>query len=318
MIVIYVPRCQGGVRNVTLSLAESIRSKGIDVFTVHDHYSLLSFSIRYFFATRRRPSAILSLSSGIFAPLFERSVYILHGFPVKPLYGFFRAESLKVCARLASLSGAKTSAVSYLTKNIFQRIYGIHVDFVIPNGVSSHFHSAPSPSLPKAKRVLYLGRLSSNKGVLELAAAFFSSSLPSKGYQLWIAGSGPLGGRLAELASSSGSVVYLGEVDEDVKMNLYLDSEIFVSLNDFEPFGVTAIEASFACCKTILAYGTGIADHFPMGGVLIKCDPQSKRSVAGALEAAVELGFPAPLDPLQKLVYDYSFIASKYLAILDP
>jgi glycosyltransferase involved in cell wall biosynthesis len=317
MILVYVPGLQGGVRNVTISLARAMQARGHEVVLVNSLFHLLSRSLRYLFHRGHRPKAILSLDSGVLSLFFARSVYILHGFPVKPLYGFLRSTSLKACALLAALGGSRLSAVSYLTRNVFQRIYGITVDLVIPNGVSPDFHSIPVAPLDKQKSVLYLGRLSYNKGVLELISAFLSSSLSSSGYKLLIAGSGPLQWEIQQAANVYDSVTYLGEVPEDAKIQLYIDSDIFVSLNDFEPFGVTAIEAAFTRCKTILAYGTGIADHFPVSGTLLKCDPLSCNSIICALEAASEMPTPPPLNDIEACQYDYKQIASAYLAALD-
>jgi glycosyltransferase involved in cell wall biosynthesis len=316
VILVYVPSSIGGVRSVTEHIALELASKGHDV---RIESSLVSLTVKTISCRLRGNTVfgILSLSSGIISYLFNSSVFIIHGYPVKPFYGFIRANALVNVTRLAKYGGAKLISVSHLARNVHQRIYGIRVDRVIYNGVDSEFFNIKSDQIDKEKIVLYIGRLQSSKGIETIIHAFLNSALIQQGYTLVLAGDGPLRSFVQEHSNRYKSIHYFGGVDEATKISLYSKAEIFVSLYDFEAMGVVYAEALMASCKIVFPIACGASEFIPAYYSHAKCDPYDINSVSEAMESVVKDSTPVLMDK-DKSKFSYSSIALAYLNSLSP
>jgi glycosyltransferase involved in cell wall biosynthesis len=315
VIIVYVPFGFGGVRSVTEHIALELAHKGYNVEVKNSLVSLIATTVGF----RIRGYSvfgILSLASGVLSCLFNRSVFIIHGYPVKPFYGFIRLNILLSVTRLAKYGGAKLVSVSHLARNVHQRIYGIKVDKVIFNGVDSDFFNLDIGQLNKEKIVLYLGRLQPSKGIEAITYAFLNSSLPEGGYTLVFAGDGPLGNFVKEYSDKYESIHYLGSVDESTKVNLYSRAEIFISLYDFEAMGVVYAEALMASCKIVFPIACGASEFIPAYYSHAKCDPYDIDSVSEALESVIADPVPILMDK-DRHKFSYSNIALDYLSSLS-
>jgi len=314
-LLFYIPTSQGGIRQVHEALFFQFHSRGLRLRRASSLRELVHLCLVSIIRNRCRPYAILALQCGFLAPLFNRSIYILHGFPVKPFYSPLRTYALILAASFARAFGSRLTAVSFLTKNIFQRIYGIYVDAVINNGVDSAYHLLQTTQ--KKRQILYLGRLAHNKGIEIIVTTFLALDLASQGYLLAIAGSGDLEGYVRTVASVHPSIHFLGPVTEEQKQLLYQESDIFVSLNDFEPFGVTYIEAAISGCKIIAPYSSGIIDYLPASCPFYRCDPLCPDDVRLAFGAAASSGSaPAAIILEHYRAFRYEVIAERYLGLL--
>lgn len=314
IIIVYVPSRTGGVRSVTEQIAVELASREHNVEVQNSFLSLLFATIKYRLY-KFNVIGILSLSSGALSLLFNSSVFIIHGYPVKPFYGFVRTIALINATRLAKYGGAKLVAVSHLARNVHQRIYGIDVDKVIYNGVSSDFFGINLTSLSKQKVVLYLGRLQQSKGIETIIHAFLNSSLIRQGYSLIFAGDGPLKDCVRTYSNEYDSIHCLGSVDENTKLDLYSRSEIFISLYDFEAMGVVYAEALMASCKIVFPVACGASEFIPAYYSHAKCDPYDISSVCGALDKVAQDPTPI-LKDRDKDKFLYENIASAYLNVL--
>lgn len=116
---------------------------------------------------------------------------------------------------------------------------------------------------PRARVVLYVGRLAVMKGVDTFlrAAARVLTVIPDALFV--IAGEGPEYGRLVELAARLGigeRVMFLGKVTDDERELLLGGSSVFVLPSVVEPFGIAALEAMAAGVPTIVSKTSGVAE----------------------------------------------------------
>ena len=138
---------------------------------------------------------------------------------------------------------------------------GIQNTTVIPNAIDRHvFYKTKNPrerlGMDKEKNiVLFVGRLSPEKGLIELMKAFTRPSM--KKNLLYIIGSGPLK-RLCRLYSSMNkNIIFVGRVEESLLKEYYSAADITVVPSKWnEAFGMVIIE-SMACGTPVLASKKG-------------------------------------------------------------
>lgn len=310
-LVIFCPTDVGGVRNVTQNIANAMANY---YEYTHIESTVVAVIWRAIMLKRKGISVygLLSLHSCLASPFLHKSVYILHGYPVKPHYGILRTWALVLAPKYSAFFGSKVVAVSHLTRNVFQRIHGLPVDKVIYNGCDPQFHEDCNVEKSKKKQILYIGRLDHNKGILELIDAFrrISSDIPD--YKLKIAGNGPLFKSVFEAAKSNPNIIFLGQVSDTQKLDLFRSAEVFISLNDFEPMGVVYTEAMLAGCKIVYPYACGAGDFIPTYYPQRKCDPRLIDDLSQSLLSALEDEAEAKLQPNDIKRFDYRNIAKNY------
>jgi glycosyltransferase involved in cell wall biosynthesis len=313
-IVIYSPRELGGVRHVTECLASGIEQNGRTVIIARSLDEVVRARVH-----GGATEAILSLEAGYLSFLFRRSVYILHGFPRVDSYSTWRRVAVRMAARIARRGGSRLVAVSHLTRAVHERFYGIPVDAVVFNGCSESLNDRAAEGRfthPRDKAITYVGRLIEGKGLRRIVRGFVASRLPARGYELRVAGSGPLRDWVLSESRASPSVRVLGEVSEAEKEDLLFDSEAFVSLNDFEPMGVVFAEAVLAGCKIVAPLVGGHREFIPLDHPVSLCDPGDVRSVAKAFDRVPSLEYAAALWGSRVFSYPAT-IAPAYLQVLD-
>ncbi|MGA9211156.1 glycosyltransferase [Kaistella sp.] len=118
---------------------------------------------------------------------------------------------------------------------------------IIPNAIKP---VAIHPTISREQQIIYVGRLSKEKGVARLVQAF--SKIKNKNWKLVLAGDGPETGRLHQLVEElqlQNRVVFLGKVNEvDV---LLAQSSIFVLPSFLEGFPNALCEAMSAGLPSI-------------------------------------------------------------------
>jgi len=125
---------------------------------------------------------------------------------------------------------------------------------VIHNGVDPHtFPVAPTRPGDRPFTVLFMGRLTEEKGVLVLLAAAEELGVRS-GIRLLIAGDGPLRGMVVERAGRSRGLTYLGQVEDVIAAYHGADLVVMPSLSEGLP--MTALEC-MACGLPLVASRVG-------------------------------------------------------------
>jgi glycosyltransferase involved in cell wall biosynthesis len=115
---------------------------------------------------------------------------------------------------------------------------------VVPNGVDVDRFRAADPVTESRERpyLLCVGRLEQYKGIQHAIRALVD--LPE--YDLVVAGSGPYGDDLRQVARETGvddQVEFVGFVPEEDLPSLYAGAAVYISLSSFEAYGITVAEA---------------------------------------------------------------------------
>ena len=102
-------------------------------------------------------------------------------------------------------------------------------------------------------KVLYVGRLSKEKGLDALLDGFglLGEELPAA--KLVMVGDGPYGHELARRANGSGRVIFTGELTGERLASVYASSDVFVYPSETETFGNAVVEAQAAGVPVVVA-----------------------------------------------------------------
>lgn len=280
-VILCYPKRLGGVWIVNEALAEHLASEGITTVKVHTWTAL--------FATLLRKSThstvwITNLTFGIANLLPIRCLFILHGFPRRSegIVKFTLALlAFRILARLAS----RVVSVSHLTHIVNRDLLGIRTDLVIHN-----FLAAP-PRLPQRRRnplpnIIYVGRFVKEKRVETLIAAYAQLSANQPVGSLTLVGTGPLAGDLKRAAGGNPMIHFPGALSPGAVYDQLAASDVFVSLNELEPFGITVLEARMSGL-VICIPSQGGANEFLDPGDAVHCsDPGDASAVRDALVVA--------------------------------
>jgi glycosyltransferase involved in cell wall biosynthesis len=147
--------------------------------------------------------------------------------------------------------------------------------------------------LGKSPLVLFLGRLSQQKGVEYVisSAKMVSERIPEA--RFLIAGDGHLRKGLESFSRSlglEGKVFFTGFVPERELASYYSAADVFVSPSFFEPFGITALESLLSGTPAIVGECSGILEKIQGLGCIMAVKPGNSRELAGKIISALESG----------------------------
>ena len=132
-------------------------------------------------------------------------------------------------------------AVSEWEREQLREDFGVDAT-VVPNGVDVERFASAEPERRDRPYLLTVGRLDEYKGVQHVIRA-----MPElEEFDLLVAGSGPYRDELEEIAAAEGvadRVEFLGYVDDDRLPGLYAGADVYVTLSEFEAYGMTVAEA---------------------------------------------------------------------------
>lgn len=134
--------------------------------------------------------------------------------------------------------------------------------FIASSGIPSNiiFKQELSPDFHKKLKIIYVGRLDSNKNVHTILKAL--DRLNEKiNFSFKIFGDGPNRKKLQSFVNNSSlksKVTFFGEVPRVEIFNAMRDADIFVMVSHKETLGLTYLEAMAAGCIVIGSKGTGI------------------------------------------------------------
>jgi glycosyltransferase involved in cell wall biosynthesis len=174
------------------------------------------------------------------------------------------AQRLPAFARAVLRRAQLAIAVSSAVADVAQRIGGREVR-VLPNGVDI-------PALVESEReppsILFAGRLSPEKGILELVDA-------ARGLPLVVAGDGPLRRRVP---------VARGFVPHDELERLYDEAAVVACPSRREGFGVVCLEAMAHARPVVASAVGGLRDLVVDGETGLLVPPRDRRALRAALE----------------------------------
>lgn len=160
-------------------------------------------------------------------------------------------------------------AVSHRTKKIVTDKYGIHPDkvSVVHNGAIENEDVEMNLHRPfKEKMVLFLGRITSQKGPTYFVEAANNVLKKKKNVRFIMAGDGDLMNkmvrRVAELKISH-RFHFTGFLRGDALTNIFKISDLFIMPSVSEPFGIVPIEAMRFEVPVIVSKQSGVAEILP-------------------------------------------------------
>lgn len=190
------------------------------------------------------------------------------------------ARSLRAATRVTAVSASTLRDVLALVPDVGDRAS------VIYNGVPApRVVAAPIPTLPA--HVVYVGRLSREKGVDVALRAFARVRRVIGDVRLTIAGDGPERAALERLAlaeSPGGAVTFTGAIPpHDVPALMNTATVLVVPSRWREPFGLVAIEAALLARPVVAARTGGLVEVVDDGITGRLFEPEDDRAMADAL-----------------------------------
>ena len=155
-------------------------------------------------------------------------------------------------------------AVSNYTKDILVEEYGVNPEkiVVIHNAINVDDFT-PSIQEKPFKLVMFLGRLTLQKGVDYFLAAASKVLERKSNVMFVVAGKGEQLPRLIDIAINLGiadRVLFTGFLSNDEVKLLYSLADVFVMPSVSEPFGIAALEAMASKTATIVSKQSGVAE----------------------------------------------------------
>lgn len=177
--------------------------------------------------------------------------------------------------RRGMMAASRVLAVSRRTRDMIIAHYGVDPDkvMVIHNGVERDETDAPPADRTSTeKTVLFLGRVTRQKGPEYFARACARVAQRIDDVRFLIGGTGDLVPRVKELVANLGigdKVEFLGFLGaEDVKL-AYRRADVFVMPSVSEPFGLTALEAVQCGVPVVVSTSSGAAEVLPRGSLKV-------------------------------------------------
>lgn len=157
---------------------------------------------------------------------------------------------------------------------------------VVPNGVDTERFVDAQPPNRESSYLLCVGRLEAYKGVQHVIQAL--PELPD--HELLVAGAGPASRMLEQKARDVGvasRVHLLGYVDDDDLPGLYAGADAYISLSEFEAYGMTVAEA-MATGTPCVVRRTGALQDFAGENGVFSVDDVDPKSIASVIRSAID------------------------------
>ena len=175
-------------------------------------------------------------------------IQFIHGFPTFR-YGMFKKYILNKMLKYIRRHSDHFVSNSKFTSCINNEIYGIKVDKYIHLGLDEPFVDFEKVKNEVIKCV-FAGRLVEEKNVDKVCEIFGYMSNLVENLQLTIIGDGPEMEKLKNTFVSD-NINFIGRRTRTETLNIIKNSDIFISLNPHEPFGLVFLEALLYKCKII-------------------------------------------------------------------
>ncbi len=203
--------------------------------------------------------------------------------------GPYRLAARAARRAVAGLGGS--FAVSAEAASTAAAVFGFDCP-ILPNGIDLDVFSGASPGAPQGDDlpvVLFLGRHERRKGLPVLLEAF--DQLERQGFrgQLWVAGDGPLTGRLQARFSHLRRVVWLGRVGARQKVRVLQSADVLCAPSlGGESFGIVLAEAMAAGTTVVASDIAGYRSVARSAAEAVLVPPGRADLLADALDAVTK------------------------------
>lgn len=255
-----------GAFHIAPHIATAVRRAEADIVHAHNYHSLplffagLGITDQRFFVTPHYHGASASSIRNVLLALYRP-------------FGRWAIQQADEVIAVSDWEGAR-----------LQEDLGVDAT-VIPNGIDIERFADAEPEKRDRPYLLYVGRLEEYKGVQHVIRAL--PKLPD--YDLLVAGSGPYRDELAKIARDvavNHRVEFLGYVDANRLPALYAGASVYVTLSEFEAYGMTVGEALAAGTPCVVRVAAALSDWTTADGVVLVEEP-APSTVARAVERAV-------------------------------
>jgi len=186
----------------------------------------------------------------------------------------------------------KIIAVSEFTKQDLIETWQIPAEKikVVYSGIADEFRPAASSSADYPY-ILYLGTLEPRKNVVALIKAFNLLKTGKKfaNFKLILAGkTGWLYNNIIREAAASPfrrDIIFYGQVNNNDRVKLYSQAQVFVYPSFFEGFGFPPLEAQACGCPVVAAQRTSLIETLRDSALLV--NPWSVQDLADAIDAII-------------------------------
>jgi glycosyltransferase involved in cell wall biosynthesis len=177
-------------------------------------------------------------------------------------------------------------AVSEWERDQLSNDFGIEAT-VIPNGVAVDRFAEATPVERDRQYLLTVGRLEEYKGVQHVIRAMTALSE----YDLLVAGSGPYRGQLEQIVgdeSVASQVKFLGYVDDEELPGLYAGAKVYITMSEFEAYGMTVAEALAAGTPCVVRERGALVDWVAHDGC-VGVDRITPERITAAIEQCIAI-----------------------------
>ncbi len=167
---------------------------------------------------------------------------------------------------------------------------------LIPRGID-HSLFRPDKREPEAfaefglngePKVLYVGRLSREKGLDALVTGFRQTAEKLPGARLLLVGDGPHAHHLRRQAGGDPRIIFTGEQTGGKLAKLYASADVFVCPSETETLGNTVVEAQAAGIPVVVANRGAACENVIPGETGILVDADRPEELAAALQHLLE------------------------------
>lgn len=244
--------------------------------------------------------------------------YFLHGFFVQSYYGVIKSFVASNYQKWLVKKCDLVFANSYFTRMVNKEIFGIKADAVFHLGVSKAFieSSMQDKTIDKIPNsVLFAGRLVKAKGtdtIIEAAYCLKKAGVP---FKFFIAGDGPEKSKIVQYAKERNlNIELLGRLDSKKMSEWYRKSEVFISLNPSEPFGIVFPEALISGCKIVCPLTGGQVEYLrDYSNTVAFVNETDAGSVAMGIKELFEQGNPVTNVDECKNRFNYKRVATEII-----
>ena len=311
IIVIMFPDKKGGVRSFCESIADGFEILGYKVLLCNNYFSAIYYWLRYW----ANVMFITNLNYCIFGFFKKKSIFILHGYPRYDVAGFKKYIKVFLGHQVGVISNRKCVAVSRLVNIVNLHYFGIKTDKVIYNPVRKNFLKKNLSIIKEKKDIItYIGRIEKEKNIENIIIAFQCSNIIKNNFSLIICGDGS---QLEYMKSkySNSNIQFKGYLEINMVRDILSKSKIFISLSDFEPFGISIAEAAMLNNYIVTTPTTGIIEILPQLNYKLVKNPDNIDEIKNAIDQCIHhiddyksnVNFDNDLSPIN--------VAKQYLSL---